>query len=122
MVLEDAAIPQAKISVAVVDNDTIASLHERYLHDPTPTDVLSFALEQSPQYLEGEIVVGAGVALASAAEYNWTADDELLLYALHGALHLVGYDDVTPKKRSKMREKEKEYLQRLGLHPHTTTD
>jgi probable rRNA maturation factor len=120
MVIEDASIPRAKISVAVVDDDTIARLHERYLQDPTPTDVLSFALEQSAQYLEGEIVIGAGVAIASAADYNWTAAEELLLYALHGALHLVGYDDVTPKKRSKMREMEKEYLKRLGLNLHTT--
>ena len=104
--------PRAKISVAVVDDPTIAELHQRYLDDPSPTDVLSFVLERSPKYLEGEIVVSADTAADLAPNYNWTAADELLLYVIHGALHLVGYDDTTPKKRTKMREKEKEYLAR----------
>ena len=118
MILKDESIERAKINVAVVDDRTIAELHQRYLHDPSPTDVLSFLLERSPKYLEGEIVVSADTAAASAANYNWTAADELLLYVIHGALHLVGYDDTTPKKRSIMREKEGEYLARLGLHRH----
>ncbi len=118
MVLEDQSIARAKINVAVVDERTIARLHQRYLEDASPTDVLSFALEQSPEYLEGEIVASADAALASAAEYHWTADDELLLYVIHGALHLAGHDDGTPKKRAKMRKKEGEFLTRFGLHPY----
>ncbi len=120
MIMEDESIERAKINVAVVDDPTIAELHQRYLDDPNPTDVLSFALERTPKYLEGEIVVSADTAAASAPNYNWTAADELLLYVIHGALHLVGYDDSTPKKRSIMREKEGEYLTRFGLE-HSTT-
>ena len=101
MILTDHSIPGAKINVAVVDDPTLAELHQRYLGDASPTDVLSFALEQSPQYLEGEIVISADAALAFAAEYHWSAADELLLYAIHGALHLVGYDDAAPRKGHK---------------------
>jgi probable rRNA maturation factor len=115
MILEDESIQRAKIGVAVVDDPTIANLHQRYLDDPSPTDVLSFVLEASPKYIEGEIVVSADTALASAPDYHWPAADELLLYVIHGALHLVGYDDTTPKKRSIMREKEGEYLDRFGI-------
>jgi probable rRNA maturation factor len=118
MILKDESIERAKIDVAVVDDPTISELHQRYLNDPSPTDVLSFLLERSPKYLEGEIVVSAATAAASAPTYNWTAADELLLYVIHGALHLVGYDDTTSKKRSIMREKEGEYLARFGLHYH----
>ena len=118
MILTDHSIPGAKINVAVVDDPTLAELHQRYLGDASPTDVLSFPLEQSPEYLEGEIVISADAALASAAGYHWSAADELLLYAVHGALHMVGYDDATPKKRAKMRKKEGEYIARLGLHRH----
>ena len=118
MILKDESIARAKIGVAVVDDRTIAELHQRYLDDTDPTDVLSFVLERSPEYLEGEIVVSADTAAASAPNYNWTAADELLLYVIHGALHLIGYDDSTSKKRSKMREKEHEYLARFGLHYH----
>lgn len=120
MILEDESIERAKIDVAVVDDPTIAELHQRYLDDPDPTDVLSFVLERSSKYIEGEIVVSADTAAASAPNYNWTAADELLLYVIHGALHLVGYDDATPKKRAKMREKEQKYLARFGLK-HSTT-
>jgi probable rRNA maturation factor len=120
MILRDESISHAKIGVAVVDDSTIAELHQRYLDDPDPTDVLSFVLERSPNYLEGEIVVSADTAAASAPDYNWMADEELLLYVIHGALHLVGYDDTAPKKRAEMREKEREYLARLGLK-HSTT-
>ncbi len=115
MILQEAMISGAKINVAVVDDSTIASLHERYLNDSQPTDVLSFVLEQSSGYLEGEIVVSADTAQVSATRFHWTAADELLLYVIHGALHLVGYDDTTSKKRAKMREQEREYLARCGL-------
>jgi probable rRNA maturation factor len=118
IILEDESIERAKIDVAVVDDLTIAELHQRYLNDPEATDVLSFVLEQTSKYLEGEIVVSADTAAASAPNYNWTAANELLLYVIHGALHLVGYDDTATKKRSIMREKEGEYLARFGLHYH----
>jgi probable rRNA maturation factor len=118
MILEDESIERAKIGVAVVDDPTIAKLHQRYLDDPEATDVLSFVLERTSKCLEGEIVVSADTAAASAPDYNWTASDELLLYVIHGTLHLVGYDDTAPKKRSIMREKQREYLARFGLHHH----
>ncbi len=70
MILQDESIYRAKIGVAVVDDATIAQLHQRYLGDPDPTDVLSFVLEQSPKYLEGEIVVSAETARQSAAHIN----------------------------------------------------
>jgi probable rRNA maturation factor len=115
LILADESITGAKIGVAVVDDPAIAALNRRYLDDPLPTDVLSFALEKSPGYLEGEIVVSADTALASAENYHWPPGDELLLYVIHGALHLVGYDDAGSKNREKMRKKEREYLARFGL-------
>jgi probable rRNA maturation factor len=115
MILEDASIARAKIGVAIVDDPTIAELHERYLDDADPTDVLSFVLEKSRDQIEGEIVVSADTARTSVKRYKWPAEDELLLYVIHGALHLVGYDDTAQKKRTKMREKERAYLARFGL-------
>jgi probable rRNA maturation factor len=111
-ILRDAEISDAEISVAVVDDSAMAELHGRFLDDPTPTDVLSFVLEQSPGRLEGEVVVSADTAVVNAAKYHSTPAEELLLYAIHGTLHLVGYDDITPPKRVVMRKKEKEHLAR----------
>jgi probable rRNA maturation factor len=111
-VLRDAGIAAAQINVAVVDDATIAKLHGEFLNDPTPTDVLSFVLERSPQILEGEIVVSADTARTNAARYRCAADNELLRYVIHGTLHLVGYNDATPRERTLMRRREREYLAR----------
>lgn len=109
-ILRDAHIRQARVSVAVVDDPTIADLHGRYLQDPEPTDVLSFVLEQAPGTLEGEVVVSADTARANAARYRVAAESELLLYVIHGVLHLVGFDDATAPQRAAMRKMERRYL------------
>lgn len=109
-ILRDAGRPKADVSIAVVDDATIAQLHGEFLDDPTPTDVLSFVLDDTPESFEGEVVVSAETAASSAPRYGNTPEDELLLYVIHGALHLVGYDDTTPRDRAVMRKHEKKYL------------
>ena len=65
--------------------------------------MLSFVLEQGDG-LEGEVVVGAETALRAAPQFGWSPHDELLLYVIHGTLHLVGHDDATPgRARAKCR-------------------
>ena len=113
-ILCDAGIEDAQISVAVVDDATIASLHEQFLGDPEPTDVLSFMLDGSDGRLEGEIVVSADTARAAAPRFKATAEEELVRYVIHGTLHLVGYDDGTPRKRAIMRKHERKYLTQYG--------
>ena len=108
-IVRDAGISEATISIAIVDDATIAKLHRQFLDDPEPTDVLSFVLERSGQSLEGEVVVSADTAKTCAPRYDATPEDELLLYVIHGTLHLVGYDDAAPRQRAVMRKKEREY-------------
>ena len=114
-VLEEASLAEAQISLAVVDDRTIGELHGRYLDNDSPTDVISFALERSETRLEGEVVVSAQTASAAAGRYGWAAEDELLLYVIHGTLHLVGYDDTTPEKQAEMHRQEQLHLGRYGL-------
>jgi probable rRNA maturation factor len=109
-IVRDAGIAEARISVAVVDDATIARLHDQFLNDPDPTDVLSFLLERSAKALEGEVVASADTAKAYAPQYGCTPEEELLRYVIHGVLHLVGYDDTTPRKRTEMKKREEEYL------------
>jgi len=112
-IVRNAGISEATISIAIVDDPTIAKLHQQFLDDPEPTDVLSFVLERSEQSLEGEVVASADTARTCAPRYRSTPEEELLLYVIHGTLHLVGYDDTTPRRRAVMRKKEMEYL---GIH------
>jgi probable rRNA maturation factor len=109
-ILHDAEVTEAQLSVAVVDDPAIAKLHDEFLDDPDPTDVLSFLLERSPNALEGEVVVSADTARRIAPKYGCAAETELLRYVIHGTLHLVGYDDATPPQRAAMKRQERKYL------------
>jgi len=108
-------IENATISVAVVDGPMIHDLNRRHLQHDYPTDVLSFTLESTDSYLEGEIVVSGEMAFETSAEYRWNGADELLLYVIHGLLHLVGYDDKDTESIAQMRHRERIYLHRQGV-------
>jgi len=116
-VLQSAGITDCEISLTIVDNAQMHELNRRHLQHDYPTDVLSFLLERDGDRLEGEIIVSADYAVEEAAKYGWPAEDELLLYAIHGALHLVGYDDTTPDAAAEMRRQEREILGKVGLSP-----
>jgi probable rRNA maturation factor len=96
-----------EVVVALVDDATIAELNQRFLGEEGPTDVLSF-----PQ---GEIVVSAETALREAQERGIPPLHELILYVVHGALHLKGFDDRRSEERRRMRREERRILERLGV-------
>ena len=114
-ILGDAGLETATISLAVVDDPTMHELNRRFLKHNYPTDVLSFVLEDDGQKLDGEVIVSADYAVRSAPDYGWSAADELLLYVIHGTLHLVGYDDLDDESCAKMRERERHYLSQFGV-------
>ena len=105
------------MSIAVVDDARMHELNRRYLDHDYPTDVLSFVLAHVGNHLDGQIVVSFDYAAREAARYGWNADDELLLYVIHGSLHLVGYDDLNPEVKQEMRAAEQKYLAQFGLTP-----
>jgi probable rRNA maturation factor len=108
---------RAHISLAIVDDLAIHELNRRFLKHDRPTDVLSFVLEQDNGFVEGEIIASAETAACVAKQFDWKPDDELLLYAIHGALHLAGYDDQSAAAKRTMRQRERFYLQQFGLNP-----
>ena len=129
--LREEQVAAAEISIAIVDNATIRELNRRYLEHDFDTDVLSFLLEAdgpetppppgSPRgagkRIEGEIIVSAEMAAQRAAEFGWSPGDELVVYLVHGLLHLTGYDDLTEPERRLMRAREREILALWGLAP-----
>lgn len=114
-VLSGEGISSGEISLAVVDDEAIHELNRRWLEHDEPTDVLSFVLEEADGYREGEIIVSADTALVRSGEFGWSAHEELLLYVIHGTLHLAGYDDKSPDERERMRQRERFYLERVGV-------
>ena len=113
------------ISVSIVDDKTIHELNERHLGHDCPTDVISFDYGDSANGagdsagigddVEGELIISAETAHRVAASLGRDPMDELLLYAVHGVLHLKGFDDQTADDASRMRAREREVCAALGL-------
>lgn len=115
--LQQHQCPAARISVALVDNACIATLNQQYLDHPGATDVLSFDLSEPDDnaMLEGEIVISWETAASQAAERAHSTEAEVLLYAVHGTLHLLRYDDQTEEDAHAMHAEEDRILTLLGV-------
>ncbi|MDP1853172.1 MAG: rRNA maturation RNase YbeY [Candidatus Omnitrophota bacterium] len=107
------------ISVTVTTDNKIRKFNRAYLNKDLPTDVLSFSfLGKKPEKIIpvsilGDIIVSADTAVSNAVIYKTTPKEELYLYVIHGLLHLLGYNDITPGKRAVMKKKELHYLRRI---------
>jgi probable rRNA maturation factor len=71
----------------------------------------------SGKSLEGEVIVSAETAARRAPDFAWSPHDELVLYLVHGLLHLAGYDDLNPAEKRIMRRRERAILSLWGLTP-----
>ena len=104
--------PLAELSVLCVDVDYMATLHERWMGEKGPTDVLAFPMDEldtarpddpdpGPALL-GDVVLCPAVAVRQARAAGHSMADELLLLATHGVLHLLGYDHMEPDEEKEM--------------------
>lgn len=114
-VLAGEGMHTATLSLAVVDDPQIHELNRQFLQHDYPTDVLSFLLDSGEGALEGEVIVSADTAAREAQRFGTSTADELLLYVIHGTLHLCGFDDTTEKAAAAMREREAHYLAEFGV-------
>ncbi len=103
--------PQAELSILLVDTDTMAAYHEKYMDEPGPTDVLSFPMdelrppkdgEEPPLGMLGDIVLCPEVTAAQASDSKRTPEQEADYLLIHGLLHLLGYDHAEPEEKKVM--------------------
>lgn len=108
-----------ELTIAFVGDLEMQAINREFLEHDWPTDVISF-LYSDPQVdaaIEGELILGVETGQRQAAQFGWSLEAELLLYAVHGFLHLCGYDDLTDDARPQMRQRERELLGEFGLIP-----
>jgi len=118
-----------EMSVTFMDNAAIQVINREYRDKDMPTDVISFAFEEETDELPiifdeemadmprdlGDIMISIERAQEQAEEYGHSYDRELGFLALHGFLHINGYDHMTPEDEKEMFGRQKEILDAYGL-------
>lgn len=111
-------VERARISVALVNDAAMAQLNRDHLMHNGPTDVLSFDLRDAAykkSVIDGEIVMSVDMAVKQARERGHAVEAELALYAVHGTLHLLGYNDKRKADAVRMHTVEDEILSSIGF-------
>ncbi len=113
-----AGVPEGRLAVAVVDDEQMAAMHQQFCNQPGTTDVLTFDLRELPEEpVEGDLVICMDEARRQARQRGHDTRLELLLYAVHGLMHLLGEDDHDEAGYQQMHKREDELLTRAGLGP-----
>src|SRR5690606_3849464 len=111
-VAQEEGVTIADLTVVLSDHAHVLDLNRTYLEHDYETDVLAFNLADDPAAgpIEGEIYIDLDTAQERHSECNATFQNEVFRYAIHGLLHLAGYDDSTPERKAQMRALEDRYL------------
>ncbi|MBF0713180.1 rRNA maturation RNase YbeY [Gemella sp. GH3] len=124
--IEKVDIDNTELAITFVDKEEIKNINREYRGIDRPTDVISFALNDEVEgeleiiggnqidYL-GDIIICVDVAKEQAKEYNHSYERELGFLALHGFLHLLGYDHMTEEDEKEMFGKQDYILNEYGL-------
>jgi probable rRNA maturation factor len=109
-------IPSEKISIVFCDNLFIKKINKEFLKKKYVTDVIAFPLKDDldPEYL-GEIVISVEEAVKKSKFYGNSWEKELILYLVHGILHLLGYNDKSRKEKKRMQEEEERIMEELKI-------
>lgn len=108
--------PDGELTIVITDNDQVQELNRTYRGVDEPTDVLSFAAQETGAETEdvpfvsapeaarylGDVIIAYPYAAANAAAQGRAAADEIALLAVHGTLHLLGYDHGSPAEEEVM--------------------
>lgn len=116
---------QEEVDITIVTDDEIHTLNRDYRNVDRATDVLSFALDEDggepelvggPEvHLLGDIIISAETAARQAEEFGHGLEREIVYLAVHGLLHLLGYDHMQEEDKAIMRAKEEEALREIKL-------
>src|SRR5262245_22513641 len=85
-----------EVAIHFVDSKKICDLHFQFFNDPSPTDCISFPLDES---FMGDVFVCPAVAIIYASSHHKDPYRETSLYVVHALLHLMGYDDIEKNQR-----------------------
>ncbi len=117
-------VENAEVSVTLTDDAYIHTLNRQYRNIDKPTDVLSFALNESeePEITDGpevnvlgDIIISVERAGEQAKEYGHSLQREIAFLTVHGMLHLLGYDHMEEEERLEMEQEQRIVMEQLGI-------
>jgi len=120
-ICKDESLGDGEFNIIIVDNKKIQELNKEYRNIDKVTDVISFALEDDETYkldnyrMLGDIYICIEKAYSQAEEYGHSFKRELSFLAVHGLLHLLGYDHMNETDEKVMFSKQEEVLSRYGI-------
>ena len=121
-VLRLCGVTHGRLEMTLVDDATMGPLHEQYCGDPETTDVLTFDLSEQEhdddrprESVDGELIICVDEATRQARRRGHDVRLEILLYAVHGLLHLLGEDDHEEADYQRMHRREDQLLRQLGV-------
>jgi probable rRNA maturation factor len=108
-----------RLEIAIVDAAEMRRQHKQWMGRATLTDVLSFDLRDRPEggFVDGQLIICEAVARREAGRQDTDWRGELLLYVVHGCLHLCGHDDHQSADAARMNAQEDKLLSLLGWGP-----
>ena len=119
------AMDITEVDITIVDNDESHQLNRDYRGIDRPTDVLSFALDEGDEepevedgeaeHLLGDVIISAPRAVEQGEEFGHGLNREMTYLAVHGMLHLLGYDHMEEADKQVMRAREEQVLRELDL-------
>jgi len=111
-----------EVSFVFVNDRVIKHLNKQYFHKNSPTDVIAFPIEQvaisdkrKNSNILGDVVICVDEARRNSSHFGTSVRYELCLYAVHGLLHLLGYDDIRASDRKKMEARQVAILKSLNI-------
>lgn len=129
---EHLRLEQFNLGIQLLGSGPMARLNEQYVHHSGPTDVITFGYStqetngtngtngtdaltlKAGTLLCGDLAICPAVALEQARSFKTSWQSELVRYAVHGMLHLLGYDDLEPVLRRRMKREENRLVKMLG--------
>ena len=114
--LAELAGPHAGLEINLVSPKQMARVNQTFLQHEGPTDVITFDYREGRPGapLQGELFICPAVATAQAREFGTGWRSELVRYVIHGVLHLLGYDDLEPIARRKMKQVEARWVRTIS--------
>jgi len=117
LLIDELSQDDFEIGVSIIGEKAMTRMNEGYLRHKGSTDVITFDYTDAsrPKLLAGEVFVCLDEALAQGLQFRVTWQNELIRYAVHGILHLSGFDDKTAAARKNMKREENRLIRRLAV-------